>query len=47
MASDMDRKNIPLTRIAIERATQQERLLYGQLIADIRADKGMTQETLA
>lgn len=47
MASDMDRKNIPLTRTAIERATQQERLLYGQLIADIRKDKGMTQEALA
>lgn len=47
MASDMDRKNIPLTRTAIERATQQERLLYGGLIADIRKDKGMTQESLA
>lgn len=47
MASDIDRKDIPLTRIAIERATQQERLLYGQLIADIRKDKGMTQEALA
>lgn len=47
MPSPQDRKNIPLTRTAIERATQQERLLYGQLIADIRADIGMTQETLA
>jgi len=47
MASDIDRKDLPLTRNCIERATQQERLLYGQLIADIRADKGMTQETLA
>lgn len=47
MASDADRKNIPLTKVAIERATQQERLLYGQLVADIRRDKGLTQEALA
>lgn len=47
MGSDIDRKNIPLTRVAIERATQQERLLYGQVLAELRKDKGLTQEALA
>lgn len=47
MASDIDRKKIALTRTAIERATQQERLLYGQLIAELRKEQEVTQEELA
>lgn len=47
MADNNRRKNIPLTRIAIERATQQERLLYGELVADLRKERGLTQEVLS
>lgn len=46
MATDIDRKDLPLTRVAIERATQQERLSYGAIIADLRAAKGITQGEL-
>lgn len=47
MPSDNSRKNIPLTRNAIEHATQQERLLYGRLIAELRQERGLTQEAVA
>lgn len=47
MPSDSARKNISLTRYAIERATQQERLLYGHLFADLRKERGVTQEAVA
>ncbi|CAN7514437.1 helix-turn-helix transcriptional regulator [Microbacterium maritypicum] len=46
MASDNDRKELPLTRFAIERATQQERLSYGALLARLRDEKGVTQGEL-
>ncbi len=37
---------MPLSRTAIERATQQERLLYGALIEGIRKAKSLTQTEL-
>lgn len=46
MGTDMNRKDLPLNRISIERATQQERLSYGGLLAKLRADKGITQGEL-
>lgn len=46
MATDTNRKDLPLTRMAIERATQQERLSYGALIATLRADRKVTQGEL-
>lgn len=46
MATDINRKDLPLNRISIERATQQERLSYGALIARLRSEKGLTQGEL-
>lgn len=46
MGTDINRKELPLNRISIERATQQERLSYGGLLAKLRADKGITQGEL-
>lgn len=46
MASDIDRKELPLTRRAIERASAQERLLYGGLVKQLRKDRGLTQGQL-
>lgn len=46
MGSDINRKDLPLNRISIERATQQERLSYGGLLAKLRAEKGLTQAEL-
>ncbi|WP_036322778.1 helix-turn-helix domain-containing protein [Microbacterium gubbeenense] len=47
MSSEPTGKDLVLTRTAIERATQHERLLYGELVGDLRAARGMTQATLA
>lgn len=46
MGTDINRKDLPLNRISIERATQQERLSYGALLAQLRAEKGVTQGEL-
>lgn len=46
MGTDMNRKELPLDRVSIERATQQERLSYGVLLAKLRGDKGVTQGDL-
>lgn len=40
------RKDLPLRRDAIERATQQERLSYGALVAELRKARGLTQAQL-
>lgn len=47
MATDNDRKELPLTRTCIERASQQERLSYGPIIEKLRKAKGLSQEKLA
>ncbi|MGO4488197.1 helix-turn-helix domain-containing protein [Microbacterium sp. 2RAF4] len=46
MVTDINRKDLPLNRVSIERATQQERLSYGGLLAQLRSDKGVTQGEL-
>lgn len=46
MGTDINRKDLPLNRISIERATQQERLSYGGMVAKLRAEKGLTQGEL-
>lgn len=46
MGTDINRKDLPLNRISIERATQQERLSYGALLAKLRSGKGVTQGDL-
>lgn len=46
MGTDINRKDLPLNRISIERATQQERLSYGGVLAKLRAEKGLTQGEL-
>ena len=47
MTSEPTGKDLVLARTAIERATQQERLLYGELVGDLRAARGVTQAMLA
>lgn len=47
MATENNRKDLMLTRAAIERATQKERLLYGALVAELRAERRLTQQSLA
>lgn len=39
-------KDLPMTRIAIENASQQSRLLYGPVIAELRRARGMSQAEL-
>lgn len=46
MAIDKDRKELPLTRRGIECATQQERLLYGATVEQLRKAKRLTQAQL-
>jgi transcriptional regulator with XRE-family HTH domain len=46
MDADKNRKDLPLTRVAIERATQQERLSYGLLIEQLRKSKHLKQTEL-
>ena len=43
MDAEMNRKDLPLTRVAIERATQQERLSYGLLFEQLRKARKLTQ----
>lgn len=40
-------KNLPLTRYAIEKATQQERLLYGRVVAELIEQSGLQQKEIA
>lgn len=47
MTTEPTGKNLVLARSAIERATQQERLLYGELVGELRAARGVTQAALA
>lgn len=46
MVRDGNRKDLTLTRVAIERATQQERLSYGALVEQLRKGRGFTQGQL-
>lgn len=47
MNSDADRKNLSLTRDAINQASQQARLLYGALVKQMREDSRLTQDEVA
>lgn len=46
MGTDINRKDLRLNRVSIERATQQERLSYGGMVAKLRAENGLTQGEL-
>ncbi|ALJ22091.1 helix-turn-helix domain-containing protein [Microbacterium sp. No. 7] len=47
MNTDADRKNLVLTRDAINQASQQTRLLYGVLVKEIREESRLTQDEVA